>query len=227
MLYTARAVRDIRNRRYITRQCIWEGYMKSLIQLIILAIIFNAQSLLAAGDIDAGKNKSTPCAACHGADGNSVNPEWPKLAGQGAPYIADQLKLFKEKVRDNALMNAQAVNLSEQDMLDIAAYYESLPTTPGAADEELVELGQAIYRGGIIEKGVPACGACHSPQGGGNPAAKFPKLSGQHATYTANQLKAYRAEVRNNPAAEIMIAVTERLTDKEIAAVASYISGLH
>lgn len=227
MLYTARAVRDIRKRRYITRQCIREGYMKSLIQLIILAVLLNAQTLFAAGDIEAGKTKAAPCAACHGVDGNSANPEWPKLAGQGAPYIADQLKLFKEKVRENALMNAQAAALSEQDMLDIAAYYESVATAPSAADPELVELGEAIYRGGIIAKGVPACGGCHSPQGGGNPAAKFPKLAGQHATYTANQLKAYRAGERNNSAAEIMIAVTERLTDEEIAAVASYISGLH
>ena len=209
--------------------------MKILLYLAVALLIVGSQSVLARGDIEAGKSKSTPCAACHGVDGNSVNPEWPKLAGQGAPYIIAQLKLFKSGERKNALMSPMAVPLSEQDMHDLAAFYASQTTTPEAADPEQVELGEAIYRGGIIEKGVAACTGCHSPTGAGNPAAKFPKLSGQHAKYTEIQLKAYRAEdlhghqegQRNTANAQIMVKVAERLTDEEIAAVAQYIAGLH
>ena len=205
--------------------------MKISIHLFVLLTVFASHSLLAEGDAKAGEAKSAPCAACHGVDGNSVNPEWPKLAGQGAPYIVAQLKLFKEGERKNALMGPQAAALSEQDMHDIGAYYESQTGTPGAADPELVELGKAIYRGGIINKGVTACTACHSPTGGGNQPAKFPKLSGQHAAYTANRLNAYRAVdptlEETYPAAAIMVSVTERLTDHEIEALAQYIQGLH
>ena len=209
--------------------------MKILLQLTILLILTSGQSLFANGDAEAGKNKSAPCAACHGADGNSTNPEWPKLAGQGAPYTYAQLRLFKEGGRTNALMSPQAVALSEQDMHDLAAYYASQTGTPGAADPELAKEGEAIYRGGIIEKGIAACTGCHSPTGAGNPAAKFPKLSGQHALYTENKLKAYRSEDLHGhqegqfetPNARIMVKVAERLTDQEIQAVASYIAGLH
>ena len=209
--------------------------MKILIQLIVLLLILSSQSVFARGDVEAGKNKSAPCAACHGVDGNSQNPEWPKLAGQGAPYIFAQLRLFKSGRRSNALMSPMAAVLSEEDMHDLAAYYASQTGSPGAADAELAELGELIYRGGIIEKGVAACAGCHSPTGAGNPAAKFPKLSGQHAAYTENQLKAYRAEDqeghlegrRDTANAKIMISVSERLTDEEIRAVASYIAGLH
>ena len=209
--------------------------MKIFIQLVILLFIFFSQATFAQGNAEAGKSKSAPCAACHGTDGNSVNPEWPKLAGQGAPYIFAQLRLFKEGGRSNALMTPQAAALSEQDMHDLAAFYASQTGTPGAADPELAEEGEAIYRGGIIKKGVAACAGCHSPTGAGNPAAKFPKLSGQHTVYTVNQLKAYRAEdlhghqegQRDTPNAKIMVKVAERMTDEEIEAVASYIAGLH
>ena len=214
---------------------LWEGHMKILIQLIVLLFVFGSHMVLARGDVEAGKTKSAPCAACHGVDGNSANPEWPKLAGQGAPYIFAQLRLFKNGERKNALMSPMAAALSEQDMHDLAAYYESQTTTPEAADPDVVELGEAIYRGGIIEKGVAACTGCHSPTGAGNPAAKFPKLSGQHAKYTEIQLKAYRAEdlhghqegQRETANAKIMVKVAERLTDEEIRAVAQYTAGLH
>lgn len=205
--------------------------MKISIQLLILFSVLSCQTLLAGGDAEAGKSKSAPCAACHGADGNSVNPEWPKLAGQGAPYLVAQLKLFKSGERENALMQPQVAGLSEQDMEDLAAYYEAQTGTPGAADPELVAEGQQIYRGGIIEKDVTACTACHSPNGGGNQPAKFPRLSGQHAAYTANRLRAYRAVdptlEKTHAAAAIMVSVTERLTDHEIEALAQYIQGLH
>ena len=209
----------------------WEGHMKISIQLLILLAVFSCHSLFAAGDAEAGKAKSAPCAACHGADGNSVNPAWPKIAGQGAPYLVTQLSMFKDGTRTNALMAPQAAALSEQDMHDLAAYYSSQTGTPGAADPELVEMGQSIYRGGIISKGVTACTACHSPTGGGNSPAKFPKLSGQHAAYTESRLVAYRAIdptlETTYPAAQIMVSVTERLTDTEIKALAQYIQGLH
>ena len=210
----------------------WEGHMKISIQLLILLFVFGSHAVLAEGDAEAGKAKSAPCAACHGADGNSVNPEWPKLAGQGAPYLVDQLGLFKDGTRSNPLMAPQAAALSEQDMHDIAAYYSSQTSTPGAADPELVEIGEHIYRGGIIDKDVTACAACHSPTGGGNQPAKFPKLSGQHAKYTESRLNAYRAidptlEKDIHPAVSIMVSVTERLTDNEIKALAQYIQGLH
>ncbi len=209
----------------------WEGHMKISIQLLLLLFAFGSHSLLAAGDVEAGKAKSAPCAACHGVDGNSVNPEWPKLAGQGAPYIVEQLKLYKDGTRPNPLMSPQAAGLSEQDMLDLAAFYASQTTTPGAADPELVALGEAIYRGGIIDKAVTACSACHGPSGKGNVPAKFPKLSGQHAAYTKSRLEAYRAidptMEKTYPAAAIMVSVTERLTDHEIEALAQYIQGLH
>jgi len=210
----------------------WEGHMKISIQLFIILLVFGSHSLFAAGDAEAGKAKSAPCAACHGADGNSVNPAWPKLAGQGAPYIFKQLQMFKEGTRANALMAPQAASLSEQDMHDLAVYYAEQTTTPGAADPELVEMGEAIYRGGIIDKDVTACTACHLPNGAGNLPAKFPKLSGQHAAYTESRLIAYRAidptlEKDINPAESIMVSVTERLTDTEIKALAQYIQGLH
>jgi len=205
--------------------------MKTFIQLLLTLLVFASHSLFAAGDAQAGKAKSTPCAACHGADGNSVNPAWPKLAGQGAPYIVEQLKLYKDGTRANPLMSPQAANLSEQDMQDLAAYYASQTTSPGAADPQLVEMGEAIYRGGIIDKEVTACAACHGPSGAGNVPAKFPKLSGQHSAYTQSRLEAYRAidptMEKTYPAAQIMVSVTERLTDTEIKALSEYIQGLH
>ena len=205
--------------------------MKISTQLLILLTVFSSHAVLAEGDAAAGQTKSQPCAACHGADGNSVNPEWPKLAGQGAAYIVAQLELFKDGTRQNALMQPQAAALSEQDMHDIGAFYASQVGTPGAADPEMVEQGEHIYRGGIIDKDVTACTACHSPTGAGNPPAKFPKLSGQHAAYTENRLRAYRAVdptlEKSHSAAEIMVSVTERLTDAEIKALAQYIQGLH
>jgi cytochrome c553 len=201
--------------------------MKISIQLLILWCVLVGQTVWASGDIEAGKSKSAACAACHGADGNSMNPAWPKLAGQGAPYVYSQLMMFKDGTRQNALMAGQAAGLSEQDMHDLAAYYASLTGSPSAADPELVEQGESIYRGGIAKKEVAACMACHSPSGAGNPAAQFPKLSGQHAAYTAAQLKAYRGMERNYPSAQIMVKVAERMTDAEIQAVAEYIAGLH
>ncbi len=190
----------------------------------------------AGGDPEAGKQISTPCAACHGADGNSVNPAWPKLAGQGEKYLVNQLQLFKEKIRVNTLMNPQAVNLSEQEMQDLAAFYASQSPSMGTADpekefqgEQLYVIGEKIYRGGNSATGVPACMSCHAPNGVGNSAAKFPRLAGQHAIYVAAQLRAYRSGARyqTDDNLNMMKDIASYMTETEIDAVAEYIAGLH
>ena len=197
------------------------------IGLAVLMLVWSGGFAVSAGDAEQGKAKSAQCVACHGADGNSVNPQWPKIAGQSAGYIYKQLQMFKQMQRVNALMAPMVANLSEQDMHDLAAYYASREMSPGAAAEQLVEAGQLIYRGGVPEKGVPACMSCHGPRGSGNPAALFPRLSYQHATYTVQRLREYRDGKADYPGAEVMSGVSTRLSDEEIEAVASYIQGLH
>ncbi|MEZ5480553.1 MAG: c-type cytochrome, partial [Thiolinea sp.] len=183
------------------------------------------------GDAAAGQTKSATCAACHGMDGNSTNPEWPKLAGQHASYIAKQLENFKagkdvEGGRFNASMAPMVAGLNEQDMADLAAYFSSQTTKPGEADQTKVALGEQVFKGGNNASGVVACAACHSPNGAGNPAAKFPSLAGQHATYTKNQLYAFRKGERANDAGKMMRNIAEKMSDAEIEAVAEYIAGL-
>jgi len=183
------------------------------------------------GDAAAGKTKSATCAACHGADGNSTNPEWPKLAGQAESYIFKQLVNFKagkdvEGGRFNASMAPMVAGLTEQDMADLSAYFSSQAATPGKADQTKAALGEQLYKGGNNANGVPACAACHSPNGAGNPAAKFPSLAGQQVTYTKNQLNAFRKGERANDAGKMMRSIAEKLTDAEMDAVAEYVSGL-
>ncbi len=180
----------------------------------------------AAGDKAHGKQLSATCAACHGGDGNSFNPEWPKLAGQHANYIVKQLEDFKAGRRKNATMAPMAAPLSAQDREDLAAYFSSQATKPGTADEKLVERGRLIYMGGVPADGVPACAACHGPDGAGNPAAKFPKLASQHAKYVENQLKNFRSGKRANDAGRMMRNAVAKMSDADIKAVAQYIQGL-
>jgi cytochrome c553 len=198
-------------------------------ELLAFALICMCLTATAApfGNIKAGQAKSSTCAACHGADGNSVNPQWPKLAGQHPRYIYEQLQDFKQKARVNAIMNAQAADLSKQDMRDLAAYFSVQRTSPGSAGAHKPWLGERIYRGGVAARGVPACMACHGPAGAGNAAAAFPKLSYQHAEYVADQLRAYRSGERANDPAAMMRTIASPLSDKEIEAVARYIAGLH
>lgn len=181
----------------------------------------------AAGDATAGKAKAEACAACHGADGNSPAPNFPKLAGQGERYLLKQMQEIKSGSRAAPLMAGQLDNQSEQDMADIAAYFSAQKGTVGAAKADLVKMGEELYRAGSKRKNAAACGACHSPTGQGNALAGFPRLSGQHAEYTAAQLQAFRSGTRNNDAERIMRDNAELLSDAEIEAVASYISGLH
>ena len=136
------------------------------------------------GSIEDGRIKAAVCIACHGIDGNSINPEWPSLAGQHAQYIEKQLQSFQNGQRDNILMNPFVMPLTAQDMQDLASYFSSLSSIQRGADPNLAELGQRIYRGGIMEKNVPACIACHGPSGKGNPFALYPIVKGQHSTYT-------------------------------------------
>lgn len=194
---------------------------------ILLALA--APQVFAAGDASAGQAKSAICAACHGADGNSVVPTWPSLAGQHEQYLARQVSLIKSGARVVPEMVGIVVGLSEQDIEDQAAWFASQQATGGVADETRVVLGERIYRAGNAESGVPACMACHGPAGEGNPLAGYPALAGQHTVYTANMLNRFRAGENwgEGDASEVMNGSAARLTDEEIAAVASYIQGLY
>ncbi len=203
--------------------------MKKIVITLLSAFVagFIPGLLFAQGDAAAGQAKSALCATCHGADGNSQLAINPRLAGQNARYMVKQLKDFKSGDRPGATMSAMVLSLSEQDMEDIAAWYASqLPTVQGA-DPESLELAERLYRAGNSAIAVAACSACHSPTGKGNAQAGFPALSGQHPAYTLQQLKDFRAGIRQNDASAMMRTVVERLTDKELEALASYVSGLH
>lgn len=185
------------------------------------------------GDPEAGRNKAQVCAACHGQDGNSVNPAWPKIAGQSKRYFISQLKAFKEGAKgprqgaNAVLMYPMAAGLSEQDMADLAAYFSSQKATPGVAADNLVKKGSAIYQGGNADFGSAACIGCHGPAGKGNPAAGFPALSGQHALYTYNQLKAFHDGQRSGDPNGMMRNMVRKMSDDEMQAVAEYIQGLY
>jgi cytochrome c553 len=205
-----------------TRRIIWTA----------LIALLPAAAVHAGGSADAGKTRAAACAACHGADGNSLNPEWPSLAGQHEAYLVSALRSFrncnqKECPRQNVLMSGQALALTEEDIADLAAYYATQIRKPMAADPNLVTTGERLYRGGNMDAAVGACIACHGPDGRGNAPAAYPVVAGQHAAYTSAQLKAYRAGQRSSDPNQMMRNVAARLTDAEIEAVASYIQGLH
>ena len=181
---------------------------------------------LVSGDLINGKNLSQPCAVCHSTDGNSVNPIWPKLAGQHSIYIVKQLNDFKDGDRVNVQMAGMVASLTEQDMLDLALYFEDQKNNLGFAEPDLVSQGQKIYRAGDSEKGIAACMACHGPAGSGNPGAMYPSLRGQHAEYTMMQLKMFKTGERNNDANAVMRSIAGRMTDSQINAVSEYIQGL-
>ena len=197
----------------------------TIFALVMMAALPAAASG-AQGSIEAGQSKSVQCAACHGVDGNSLNPEWPSLAGQNADYLVRMLKAFKSGDRSNVLMNSQAVALGDQDMLDLGAYFASRPRQLKTADPKVVAAGERLYRGGNKDTGVSACIACHGPEGSGNGPAAYPAIAGQQATYVAAQIKAYRAGQRTSDLNQVMRNNTARLTDAEIDAVSSYIQGL-
>lgn len=197
----------------------------------LLTSSVSAQGVIKGDAAKAQQIVTTVCAACHGADGNSAIPVNPSLAGQHPEYTYKQLVNFKAQggkpaERVNPVMGGMVANLSEEDMKNLAAYFASQKAGPRAArDEKLVRQGEAIYRGGIAAKGVPACAACHAPNGAGMPA-QFPRIAGQHADYTVMQLKAFRAGQRANDPAQMMRGAAAKMSDQEIAAVAEYIAGL-
>jgi cytochrome c553 len=186
-----------------------------------------------AADASAGKDQSAVCSACHGADGNSAVPTFPKLAGQGERYLLKQLKDIRDGARPVPTMVGQLDGKSDDDLANLAAFYASQPATGGKTNPELLALGEKIYRAGIAERQVAACTACHSPRGKGNAPAGYPALGGQHAEYIATQLKMYRKGYEdetgrtNDGDTKIMRTTAFGLSDKEIEAVASYISGLN
>lgn len=222
------------NRQSLMTTEINNGRGSSRYPLIVLLLLgaFSGLSMAAGdeivGDAAAGASKAALCAACHGGDGKGTQDTFPNLAGQGAGYIAKQLAEFKSGTRANAVMLGMAAALSEQDMADLGAYYESLPAIKGVAeDREDLALGESIYRGGITEAKIPACMACHGPSGTGNPAAKWPALAGQYATYLESTLKEFRSQARANDPNEMMRSVAKRLSDAEISALANYLQGLN
>lgn len=196
--------------------------------LSTFALLSSATGATGVAKADVAKGEASyaaVCAACHGADGNSALAANPKLAQQHPEYLAKQLAEFKSGKRANAIMGGLAAALSDQDMANISAWLKTKKAAMGAAkDKELVQLGERIYRAGIADRQIPACAGCHSPNGAGIPA-QYPRLSGQHAEYTAAQLTAFRDGVRLNNL--VMSQVAAKLNDREIKAVSDYVAGLH
>lgn len=201
----------------------------------------DAHALANWGDPKAGQTKAAACGACHGLDGNSSNPQFPKLASQQERYIARQLAMFKTGERQNPIMLGFASGLSPQDMRDVGAYFASQKIVPGVADDSVIkdgpyqgkkfwQVGEQIYRGGDPARNIPACMACHGPTGSGNPGPPYPHLGGQHAQYVAAQLTAFRGGLvlgKNQYANPVMSQVAHDLSDQEIQSLATYVEGLH
>lgn len=190
------------------------------IRFAIVTIILALAANVAKGDA----SKAAVCVACHGVDGNSINPIWPNLAGQGAEYTVQQLNAFKTKKRNNAVMWPFASNLTEEDMWDIAVYYSKQKISVNASQTAVGGNAEKLYRGGDSDRLIPACTACHGPNGAGNGPAKYPSLRGQHAAYTELQLQAYRKGTRKHP---MMQAIAQKLSDEDIKILSTYLSALY
>jgi cytochrome c553 len=189
-----------------------------------------------AGDAAAGATKAATCTACHGLNGNSVNAEWPVLAGQNVTYLRQQITLFRASQRINPLMLPMVQSLTDQDIADLAAFFSTQTPTGNEADPSYWQAGQALYRGGNAARGIPACIACHGPVGRGNPAAGYPALQAQHAVYTIKQLTAYadgsryardnKGNSQGTPNAVMMDTISALLTAEERRNLASYLQGM-
>jgi cytochrome c553 len=207
--------------------------MKNISLLVCLFMGFSV-SAVEQGNAEKGKAKSITCAACHGADGNSAIPMNPKLAGQHAKYLAKQLTEFKlasqtggKEGRNNAIMNGMSAALSEQDILDLAAYFSIQDATSSESSQDAVVQGNKLYVGGDLKRGITACIACHGPKGNGTSLSGFPDISGQHSDYIASQLKAFRSGDRANSLNGMMADIAKRLTDEDIKVISNYVAGLH
>jgi len=181
---------------------------------------------LPAGNAETGATKAVVCQACHGATGNSTNPEWPSLAGLGADYIAEQLQNFKSGKRNNPVMMPMAAALSADDMANLGAYFDSLVNTGLEADPSYWQAGEKLYRGGDSARAIPACMACHGPSGRGNEPAKFPALRGQQSVYVVKQLNDYASGARATGPNGIMETIAKRLSAEDIRNLASYVQGM-
>ena len=198
------------------------------ISSILLVGAGDAPSVKEKGDAETGKDLVSACSACHGADGNSLAGIWPSLAGQNYKYLLNQLRLVKSGDREIIEMIGQLDNLSDQDLKDISAFYSVQSNVIGQVEEDKLELGRKLYYSGNLEKGVPACTACHSPRGLGNAPAAYPLLSGQQPDYVTKALKDYRSGKRlNEDPSKIMIDIAYKLDDNEIEALSSFVHGLH
>lgn len=203
--------------------------MKKIIVSSLVLFMSLAGVVHAVGDAAAGKEKAAACGGCHGEDGNSMVFTFPKLAGQGEAYIAKQIADFKAATtrKDDTMVGMAAMLVTEQDALDVGAYYASQTLASAApADESKLALGREIYKGGNLQTGIPACQGCHGPTGAGNSAAGYPQLGGQFAEYTMKQLRAFKDGSRSNDDRSIMRNALTRMTDAELEAVAQYIASL-
>lgn len=202
--------------------------MKKIIVLSLFVLSSVSGAVLAAGDAAAGKDKALACGGCHGMDGNSMVPTFPKLAGQGERYFAKQVADFKANTtRQDAMMVGMVAALSEQDARDIGAYFATQKLASAApADSSKVDKGREVYKGGNLQTGVPACQGCHGPTGAGNAAAGYPQLGGQYVEYTLKQLNAFKDGSRSNDDRALMRDVIKHMTSDEIEAVANYIATL-
>lgn len=201
---------------------------------LLLALFIGCSVAQAEGDPEAGKTKSLVCAACHNTDGNSAISMNPKIAGQHQGYLVKQLQEFKlasqtggKEGRNNALMNGQAMMLSDTDIQDLAAYFSSQTLKVGSAPEDIIAQGEALYRGGDADRGITSCISCHGPAGKGMNLAGFPVINGQHATYTKTQLEMFRSGGRNNDLNGMMRDIAKKLTDKDISILSQYLEGLN
>ena len=202
---------------------------------LALALLL-APAAQAKGNAEAGATKAAVCTACHGVNGNSVNPEWPSLAGQNAAYTAEQLKLFRAGHRNNAVMYPLAMALTDEDIADLSAYFAAQTPTGLEADPATYKAGAALYTAGDRTRKIPSCTGCHGPVGAGNPGSGYPALRAQHATYTIKQLTEYAAEQRyldlttgqptRSRNGHMMTAISKRLSEADIQNLASYIQGL-
>jgi cytochrome c553 len=185
-----------------------------------------SSAALPAGNPETGATKAVVCQACHGATGNSTNPEWPSLAGLGADYIADQLQNFKSGKRNNPVMMPNVASLSADDMANLGAYFDSLVNTGLEADPSYWQAGEKLYRGGDSTRAIPACMACHGPTGRGNEPAKFPALRGQQSVYVAKQLNDYASGARTTGPNGVMETIAKRLSAEDIRNLASFVQGM-
>ena len=200
--------------------------MKKIILSLVVSLGVTGLAF-AKGDAAAGKTKVSTCTACHGVTGISPAPNYPNLAGQGERYLLKQIMEIKEGIRSVPEMAPFVAKISQQDAEDMAAFYASQPSPSGASDPKYLALGEELYRAGNAKKGIPACGSCHSPTGVGNSLAGFPQIGGQHAQYTEKQLRDFREGDRTNDGdTKVMRTIAEKLSNKEVDAVANYIQGL-